>query len=693
MASKIFLPVYIIALFAILHKGAVAQPVFPGYSLTNFINNVARIPASHANADVSFITNNSQMNRGWANITYLPANAPDTMLLTWNQGILNGPGIDILIVCLNNSYSGKADIRLLLSDGTYTASHNLDFTAGMIVSSTGSMTIEYYNCIALQTTLTESSTFTPAAKEIDIASFYNGALSVKGVEFSHPIIPTPDILTVAMTQNATIDPGNTPLIHNTILTGCNHVIFNGTNYTTSTVITDTITSVSGSDSIYNITHIDVVSIIPTTQSTNLSGCNSVHFNGTNYTSSTTIHDTIRSVQNCDSIYNVTNIIITPVAPVIYTTSISGCSSVNFNGTNYTSSTIVNDTIRSMQGCDSVYNVTNIMITAIVPLTNSTNISGCNNVSFNGVNYTASIIIRDTVRSIQGCDSVYNINNIIVTPIIPVPENTTITGCNNIVYNGINYTSSTVLNDTLKSVQGCDSIYKTINIVIKTITAITKDSIIKGCGSVTFNNITYTASKQINDTLKTTLGCDSIYNNISIIVLPNDNALVLTSSANNVYTGSSVNVWATALPGSNIIAWQPFNVFISQTASTQTIVADTTIKILVTGKSTDGCISQASLLLTVNKEGNGVYFPGAFNPNSIVGNNSFGPLGNLSLLKAYSFSVYNRWGILVFFSSNPLQKWNGTYRGASLDAGNFVWQASFFYKGIQKRLQGNVMLIK
>jgi len=49
---------------------------------------------------------------------------------------------------------------------------------------------------------------------------------------------------------------------------------------------------------------------------------------------------------------------------------------------------------------------------------------------------------------------------------PVTKNTTINGCLSVLYNGITYTSSTVKTDTLKSTQGCDSIYNVVTINVK-----------------------------------------------------------------------------------------------------------------------------------------------------------------------------------------------------------------------------------
>ena len=39
-------------------------------------------------------------------------------------------------------------------------------------------------------------------------------------------------------------------------------------------------------------------------------------------------------------------------------------------------------------------------------------------------------------------------------------------------------------------------------------------------------------------------------------------------------------------------------------------------------------------------------------------------------------IYGRWGQIVFNSKNPLEKWDGTYKGKKLSTQTFVWMASF-----------------
>ncbi|MFT3910559.1 MAG: gliding motility-associated C-terminal domain-containing protein [Ferruginibacter sp.] len=51
-----------------------------------------------------------------------------------------------------------------------------------------------------------------------------------------------------------------------------------------------------------------------------------------------------------------------------TTTLSGCNSVTYNGNTYNSSVVFTDTIRAVAGCDSVYHVTNIVIQSLTGIT-------------------------------------------------------------------------------------------------------------------------------------------------------------------------------------------------------------------------------------------------------------------------------------------------------------------------------------
>ena len=329
---------------------------------------------------------------------------------------------------------------------------------------------------------------------------------------------------------------------------CNSIIYKGITYTSSIIVTDTVKSIQGCDSIYNVANIVITPIVAVTKNIPYSACNSIIYKGITYTSSIIVTDTVKSIQGCDSIYNVANIVITPIIVVTKTISYNACNNIIYKGITYTSSTIVIDTVRSVQGCDSVYNVANIVITPIVAITKNIPYSACNSIVYKGITYTSSTIVRDTVRSVQGCDSVYNVANIVITPIVAITKNIPYSACNSIVYKGITYTSSTIVRDTVRSVQGCDSVYNVAYLVVTKIIASTNPTTFSGCNSVVYKGITYTNSTIVKDTVRSILGCDSIYNVATITVNTPNIPSVLLSSSSIVANGSLVTFTATPTYG-------------------------------------------------------------------------------------------------------------------------------------------------
>ncbi|CAN5382455.1 hypothetical protein BH11BAC3_BH11BAC3_16360 [soil metagenome] len=89
----------------------------------------------------------------------------------------------------------------------------------------------------------------------------------------------------------------------------------------------------------------------------------------------------------------------------------------------------------------------------------------------------------------------------------------------------------------------------------------------------------------------------------------------------------------------------------------------------------------------------VFFPKAFSPNGDGINDYFGPLGNIALLNNYTLSVFNRFGELVFKTSDPSKKWNGIHKGKMSANTNYIWQATYSYQGFKKIQKGNLSLLR
>ena len=188
----------------------------------------------------------------------------------------------------------------------------------------------------------------------------------------------------------------------------------------------------------------ITTINPINQIFNINSCSSFVHSGITYTSPAVINDTLKSGLGCDSIYRTLNITIIPVNAVTQNISLSHCSKIVYLGNTYTNSTIIKDTLKTIQGCDSVFRVATITITPIATTTQITNLSACNRLVYLGNNYNSSTILRDTIKNALGCDSIYKIVHINITPITPTTQTISLSSCKSITYLGILYPSSIIL---------------------------------------------------------------------------------------------------------------------------------------------------------------------------------------------------------------------------------------------------------
>ncbi len=92
-------------------------------------------------------------------------------------------------------------------------------------------------------------------------------------------------------------------------------------------------------------------------------------------------------------------------------------------------------------------------------------------------------------------------------------------------------------------------------------------------------------------------------------------------------------------------------------------------------------------------GSGIYVPAAFTPNG-DGLNDILKAIPFGIKEFRHFALYNRWGELVFRTTDPSVGWDGTFRGKKQDAAVFVWIAEavdFDDKSI--KIKGTVILIR
>jgi len=117
----------------------------------------------------------------------------------------------------------------------------------------------------------------------------------------------------------------------------------------------------------------------------------------------------------------------------------------------------------------------------------------------------------------------------------------------------------------------------------------------------------------------------------------------------------------------------------------------TYTVRVTGPN--GCFSEDQVLVTVYKSSATIFVPSAFTPNGDGKNDALKPI-TVGISKLNYFSIYNRWGQLLFTTTEIGKAWDGSFNGVTQPSGTYVYQAEgtdFLGNSVFKK--GTVVLIR
>jgi len=96
--------------------------------------------------------------------------------------------------------------------------------------------------------------------------------------------------------------------------------------------------------------------------------------------------------------------------------------------------------------------------------------------------------------------------------------------------------------------------------------------------------------------------------------------------------------------------------------------DTTIYV-VTGTDLNGCIGTDTVIIFVI-ESSDIATPNAFTPNGDGLNDAFKPTF-VGLGEITDFSIYSRWGTLLYFTADPTMGWDGSFAGQEQEVGTYI----------------------
>jgi len=107
----------------------------------------------------------------------------------------------------------------------------------------------------------------------------------------------------------------------------------------------------------------------------------------------------------------------------------------------------------------------------------------------------------------------------------------------------------------------------------------------------------------------------------------------------------------------------------------------------------GCIDSTSVHIVVFDEVT-VYIPNSFTPNQDGVNDLFIPIFSSVSETGYQLSIFNRWGEVIFQTTNPSNGWDGTHYNKEVPTGTYSFLLFFQNKnGKQFKRSGSINLIR
>jgi len=448
-------------------------------------------------------------------------------------------------------------------------------------------------------------------------------------------------------------------------------------------------------------------VAPSAQQQTVLGCASVVVNGITYTSNTVVTDTIQSVLGCDSVWMQFTIQVNQVAATVQNVCINQGQSYFAGGANQTTSGTYTDTLPAANGCDSVVST----VLDVITIANQNNLQqGCDSVVFNGVTYLQSTTVFDTLRNSAGCITQITATAIVVRTATEDTVYVCINSGGQYFAGGAMQTTAGLYRDNYVSNASCDSVVIT-NLSVVSFTSF--DTTIAACDSLFFNGNMYYQSTQLADTLRNAGGCvtavstyrinigNEKYDSVYVCINPGES--YFAGGANQTASGTFIDT----ITSSNIcntyrITYLTLIVPLSDTLplvtaidaydwNGETFTSDTLAQKVVLSKN--GCDSIVRIQpIKINKVlPYNIYMPNVFSPNDDGVNDILLPL-HTDNIEVLDFKIFNRWGELVY---RGIEGWDGYFNGAKQKPDTYVYTLKAQEKVLKtvEFLTGSITLIR
>ncbi len=294
------------------------------------------------------------------------------------------------------------------------------------------------------------------------------------------------------------------LFDNVVNTCSSEYDFRGRILDHSGVYYDSLKTAAGCDSIYKLT-LYINNTYHYKDNVIICEGEKYNFFGRELTQSGTYYQKYLSSQGCDSIYEL-NLTVNPTREIVQTATICQGEKYIFKGKALTQSGIYYDSLQTMYGCDSVIK---LVLTVNPSYLYEKEAEICDNKSylFQGRTLTQSGIYYDSLKTVKGCDSIYKLT-LHVHPTFSYETNATI--CEGEVYEffGRELTKTGTYYESYITSHGCDSVYK-LNLTVTPSYEVLQSAAICEGETYMFRGKVLTEQGTYYDSLTTVHGCDSV----------------------------------------------------------------------------------------------------------------------------------------------------------------------------------------
>ncbi|HEX2535309.1 MAG TPA: gliding motility-associated C-terminal domain-containing protein, partial [Chitinophagaceae bacterium] len=477
---------------------------------------------------------------------------------------------------------------------------------------------------------------------------------------------------------------------------------------------DTVRYSSGCDSLITTIRLTIHPVTVTTErKTICTGGSYTLPSGTVVRQGGTYTSKLLSRAGCDSTV-ITELTVAPALLTTVTAAICAGSSYTLptGRTVQTGGTYV-ETVRSTGGCDSTVTV---HLTVRPQPRTTVRASICSGATYtlpSGRVVSAAGIYAETLTTAEGCDSVVT-TELAVQPLLR--SSVTATICSGAYYtlpSGRRATTAGTHLDTLRYRTGCDSVITTLNLIVTPrssgitpgrravcagdTTRLTLHGgdrytwllpgYTPGAGPASIvvrANVTSTYSAIIHNA-----ACaldDTVYVTVTANPLP----VPVVEKSNDV--NCTLGIARLRASGGLRYQWTPAESLDRADIPNPMATPDATTVYTVRVTSDKGCTAEGQVEVQ-RLPGPGMFeLPNAYTPNGDGKNDCFGvqTWGKVTNLK---FTVFSRWGEVLFETTDPRICWNGIYKGKALPTGVYVYVIEATTQCGPVRRKGTITLIR